>query len=57
MTKIKQFLAHIFNESMTKGIYPDGLKRARVVAIFKSRNPASVNNYYPISTLSIFNQI
>ena len=36
MTKIKQILSYIFNESMTEGIYPEDLKKARVVQIFKS---------------------
>ena len=51
MAKIKQILAHIFNESMPNGIYPDVLKLARVVPIFNSGNPSSVNIYRPISTL------
>ena len=55
MTKIKQILSYIFNESMTEGIYPEDLKKARVVQIFKSGNPSSVN--MPISTLSIFYKI
>jgi hypothetical protein len=50
-------LVHIFNNCMLHGIYPDVLKHARVVPIFKSGDSTAVSNYRPISTLSIFNKI
>ena len=37
--------------------YPDILKTAGVVTIFKEGNKDNVSNYRPISTLSIFNKI
>ena len=40
-----------------KGVYPDGLKGAEVVPIFKKSDPNDVTNYKPISLLSNFNKI
>jgi hypothetical protein len=50
-------LAHIFNLCMSTGVYPNSLKRARVIPIFKSGDPYKVSNYRPISTLSYLNKI
>lgn len=54
---ISPVLKHIFNSCLTRGVYPDILKEARVVPVFKSGDRSTVNNYRPISTLSIFNKI
>ncbi|CAL4235600.1 unnamed protein product, partial [Meganyctiphanes norvegica] len=48
-------LEKIFNLSLTSGIYPDSLKIAKVIPIFKKGSPTSVNNYRPISILSTIN--
>ena len=50
-------LVKIFNLSLTTGIYPDKLKIAKVIPIFKKGSPSSVNNYRPISILSTINKI
>lgn len=50
-------LRDIFNEIILTGRYPDQLKSARVVPIFKSGDPMDVNNYRPISVLSVLNKI
>ena len=42
---------------MKSGIYPDALKVAKVIPIFKKGAPTSVNNYRPISVLSPINKI
>lgn len=54
---ISAILANIFNQCMTREIYPSILKNARVIPIFKAGDPSDVANYRPISTLSIFNKI
>jgi hypothetical protein len=54
---IAPVLAHIFNLCMSTGVYPDVLKHARVIPIFKSGNPSNVCNYRPISTLPFLNKI
>jgi hypothetical protein len=50
-------LAHIFNLCMSTGVYPDVLKRARVIPVFKSGNSNNVFTYRPISTLPFLNKI
>ena len=50
-------LAKIFNLSISTGIYPDNLKIAKVIPIFKKGDQTSVNNYRPISILSPINKI
>ena len=46
-----------FNLSLYTGVYPNNLKIAKVTPIFKKGDPASVNNYRPISILSTINKI
>ncbi len=45
-------LAHIFNLSLTLGIYPSEFKTSRVVPIFKNGDNLSCDNYRPISLVS-----
>jgi hypothetical protein len=40
------------NASLTRGQFPDTMKRAKVTPIFKARDRANVCNYRPISVLS-----
>ena len=50
-------LAFIYNLSLNKGIFPEKLKEARVIPIFKQGDPLAPSNYRPISLLSIFDKI
>lgn len=50
-------LKHIFNQSLSCGIFPDKLKIARVTPIFKSGNKTLLENYRPISVLPCFSKI
>lgn len=52
-----RILAEVFNKILETGAFPDCLKVARVVPVFKSGDAGDVNNYRPISTLSTFNKI
>ena len=56
-TIIAPELVKIFNLAINKGIYPDNLKIAKVIPIFKKGDQTSVNNYRPISILSPINKI
>ena len=50
-------LKHIFNLSITKGIFPEKLKIARVTPVFKAGENTEVSNYRPISVLPCFSKI
>ena len=50
-------LKHIFDISLSTGIFPDKLKQSRVTPIFKSGDRSSMNNYRPVSVLSVFSKI
>lgn len=52
-----KMLCSVFDRILMKGHYPDCLKIAKVIPIFKSGDPRDCNNYRPISTLSVFNKI
>ena len=50
-------LAYIINMSLLTGVYPDLLKVVKVIPIHKGGSTQDVNNYRPISLLSIFDKI
>ena len=50
-------LTSIINMSFATGIYPDQLKIAKVIPIFKKGDKLLVSNYRPISLLSNINKI
>ena len=50
-------LVIIINKSFESGIFPDALKLAKVIPIFKSGSKLDMNNYRPISLLSTFSKI
>ena len=50
-------LAHIFNLSLKKAIYPDSLKLCRIVPIHKGGKSEFCDNYRPIALLSSFSKI
>ena len=50
-------LEHIFNISLQTGVFPDGMKIARVIPLFKNGNINDFTNYRPISLLSQFSKI
>ena len=50
-------LVHICNLSLKTGIFPDELKIANVVPIFKSGDDMVFSNYRPVSVLPIFSKL
>ena len=50
-------LPHIINISLLTGVYPDLLKIAKIIPIHKGGSTQDINNYRPISLLSIFDKI
>ena len=50
-------LCEIINSSFSTGVFPDALKIAKVIPIHKGGSTNEINNYRPISILSIFDKI
>lgn len=50
-------VAFIINKSIENGIFPDSLKEAFVIPIFKNGNKEDPNNYRPISILPTISKI
>jgi hypothetical protein len=62
MLKAKKFafariLKPLINESIVKGVFPDCLKTATVIPIFKKGNTDDLNNYRPISLLPVMSKV
>ncbi|MDR2880067.1 MAG: reverse transcriptase family protein, partial [Fusobacteriales bacterium] len=51
---IKKPLAHIFNLSLSLGVFPDDWKTAKVIPIYKKGDRKDMKNYRPISIISVF---
>ena len=56
-TELAPILSHINNQSLSDGIFPDPLKIAKVVPIYKNGDIKCVSNYRPISILPSFSKI
>ena len=54
---IKHSLLFILNLSLLHGVFPNELKIANVLPLFKSDDPMKFNNYRPVSLLSILSKI
>jgi hypothetical protein len=50
-------LVHIFNMSLSNGVFPSKLKLAKVIPLFKKGDNRIISNYRPISLLSVFSKI
>ena len=64
-TKLLKLLKHVvskpleilFNYSFSQGKIPSSFKISRVIPVYKKGSPTTVDNYCPITLLSIFNRI
>jgi len=57
MQELVDPLVHIFNKSLSNGIFPSKLKIAKVIPLFKNGDSRIISNYRPISLLSVFSKI
>ena len=55
--EIAPILCKLVNKSIEEGFYPDILKIAKVLPIFKTGDSRQLNNYRPISLLPLINKI
>lgn len=54
---IADVLCYIFNLSVRKGVFPDSLKTSVVIPLHKKGDTLDMNNYRPISLLSVFSKV
>ena len=50
-------LVHLINLSFEQGVFPDALKIAKVIPLFKNGDMTRFTNYRPISVLSVFSKL
>lgn len=50
-------LVHIFNRSLSSGIFPDGLETGKITPIHKGGYKHNIGNYRPISILTTFSKV
>ena len=50
-------LVKIINLSMEEGVFPDELKIARVIHLYKSNDPMIFSHYRPVSVLPLFSKL
>lgn len=55
--ELQGVLIHIINNSMKFGVFPEQLKLALIIPIYKKGNCEDMNSYRPISLLSSFSKI
>ena len=57
VSSIAEPLTHIFNRSILSGIFPEEMKIAKVIPLFKKGDDLDTGNYRPISLLSSLSKI
>ena len=50
-------MIHICNLSLMHGVFPNELKIARVIPLYKGGNRSHIVNYRPVSVLPIFSKV
>ena len=55
--EINEPLKHLFNLSLENGIFPEKMKIAKVIPLFKNGDPENITNYHPISVLPCFSKV
>ena len=50
-------LLHVCNLSLTTGIFPQELKIARVIPVYKNEDPLLFSNYRPVSVLPVMSKV
>ena len=54
---MRQPLLYVLNLSLAQGVFPNELKIANVIPLFKAEDPMKFNNYRPVSLLCILSKV
>ena len=50
-------MTYLLNLSITQGVFPNELKLAKIIPLYKAGNKSSIDNYRPISVLPYFSKL
>ena len=50
-------LTHLINQCLHTGVFPDNMKLAKVIPIYKKGDPLEMSNYRPISLLPSISKV
>ena len=50
-------LSNLINKSLAQGLFPQSLKRAKILPIFKSKDKFNIANYQQISILPVISKV
>ena len=54
---VSPILSELINKAVTEGVFPQSLKVARVIPLYKGGDATNVKNYRPISILPLFSKL
>ena len=54
---ITEPLTYVYNSSPTQGVFPDELKLANVLPLYKNDDPYAFSNYRPVSLLNVLSKV
>ena len=49
--------SNLINKSLATGLFPNFLKRAKILSIFKNKNKLDITNYRPVSILPVISKV
>ena len=52
-----ELLTHLINQTISQGFFPEEMKLANILPIYKSEDEQLVANYRPISILQFFSKV
>jgi hypothetical protein len=52
-----RLIVELINTSIDEGCFPDSLKTARIIPIFKKGDRSNLNNYRPIALLPVLSKV
>ena len=50
-------LCNIFDKSMSTGVFPESLKEAKVIPLYKKNNKQNIDNYRPVAILPVLSKL